>query len=735
MNNVQFSKFWFELRSYLRSSDFTRALILGIAIVIPVVTGIYYEYLEIGLSIALGALWTSPSNTNGSIRKNTISILAATALITCISLIGGYLDLTLWFLLPVLGFISFSVSFLAVYGPRAALVGFSGLMALVLSFAFSPQKLEVYEYSLLIGLGGIWYLLLAITWQLLRPKSQVEEVLQNIIEATAEFLEVRSQLIDPKEKHHHFRSLLIRKQDRIVELHQSLREILLDQKNINQSHYHGVRLLVFAQLVEILETALANPIGYDRMVLFFENNPKHGKSFSQLILQMANELRKIGNIPVLTSHTETTEAILGQTKNLINEMKVQTDKRIDEDYLMLKNFYEYQEELLKRLNNIKDLLTKKQVNRQKFLDNEFALKFAPQQNYSISVWKDNFNFKSPIFKHSLRLSIAMILGFLLGSVLEFQNQYWILLTIMVIMRPSYGLTKSRTKERIIGTLIGAVIAMIIVTFWSNFYLYGVLGVVTLVLAFSVIQKNHMAGAIFVTLSIIFIYGILQPDIFEVISYRIYDTLLGGALSFIAIKWICPNWSYSQIEQKISDSLDANRNYFKQIVDYYTKKGAMPADYQIARKQAFDKNSNLSNSFQEIVQEPVSKQGDFTKTYEMVVLNFRLLSSLSTLNGFIRSHSTTEASPDFLAIAHHVETNLLQAIAVLGNKHIENPSKTNDAFKEKIGRLKHQTLSESQANTAEEGLYQEAHLILEQIQWLQTISQSMLFLVADWKNRS
>ncbi len=41
---------------------------------------------------------------------------------------------------------------------------------------------------------------------------------------------------------------------------------------------------------------------------------------------------------------------------------------------------------------------------------------------------------------------------------NFQNPYWIILTIIVIMRPSYGLTKTRTKDRIIGTLIGAVLA-------------------------------------------------------------------------------------------------------------------------------------------------------------------------------------------------------------------------------------------------------------------------------------
>jgi uncharacterized membrane protein YccC len=58
------------------------------------------------------------------------------------------------------------------------------------------------------------------------------------------------------------------------------------------------------------------------------------------------------------------------------------------------------------------------------------------------------------------------------------------------MRPSYGLTKERSKDRIIGTLIGAAIAVGIVLLTQNVVVYAVLAFVSLVFAFALIQQNY-----------------------------------------------------------------------------------------------------------------------------------------------------------------------------------------------------------------------------------------------------
>jgi len=97
----------------------------------------------------------------------------------------------------------------------------------------------------------------------------------------------------------------------------------------------------------------------------------------------------------------------------------------------------------------------------------------------------------------------MLFAYSLGLFFEIQNTYWILLTIIVIMRPSYGLTKERSKDRIIGTVIGAVIAVGIVLLTQNQILYAVLALISLVFAFALIQQNYKSAAALITISIVF----------------------------------------------------------------------------------------------------------------------------------------------------------------------------------------------------------------------------------------
>jgi uncharacterized membrane protein YccC len=66
-----------------------------------------------------------------------------------------------------------------------------------------------------------------------------------------------------------------------------------------------------------------------------------------------------------------------------------------------------------------------------------------------------------MFRHSLRLTIAIVFAYLLGFIFDIQNTYWILLTVIVIMRPSYGLTKERSKDRIIGTSLVLLLLLVL----------------------------------------------------------------------------------------------------------------------------------------------------------------------------------------------------------------------------------------------------------------------------------
>ncbi|WP_244954740.1 FUSC family protein [Winogradskyella helgolandensis] len=699
--------------------------------------GITTNQFEIGLALCFGAFWCSPSDVSGRLKHKQVGILFSAILVVVISFIGGYLNISNYLLFPILGFLTFCIAFISIYGFRASLISFSGLLALVLSFAHKSENLEVYQYALLIGVGGIWYLFLSTLWYKINPKAQTEETLNQTFILTADFLDTRRQLIGEQPNREDLQTQLMTLQSELNEHHQTLREILiLSRKSSGKSNYQSRRLLVFIQLIEILETAVANPVNYDKIDVLFKEHPEFKIDFQKLISEFSHQLRSIAqNInksKLFPSNKTLAEAI----KTLENDiLKFKNEDHIEdyERYLMLQNLLDYQKKQFEKIKKIKWLLGNPELTSDDYIKNDKLKRFIDSQDYNPKLILRNLSFRSTIFKHSLRLAVAVMLGYGIGLFFDFQNPYWIILTVIVIMRPSYGLTKTRSRDRMIGTLIGAVLATGLVFVINNPYIYGALGVLSLVVAFSMVQKNYKASATFITLSVIFIYAILQPDILKVIQFRVIDTLIGAALSYTTMRWLWPAWSFMEIGDNIKDSLKANTAFFKSISTYYQKKGNVPTSLKVNRKEAFLQTSNLSSAFQRMAQEPESKQNHIDDIYELVVINHSFLSSLASLSSYIQNYATTEASEDFVLITEKINDNLDKVCSQL--KHIKfDESKTNESvfepepFNFPVNRITNDAISQSDS----ERLHKEAHLIWEQLYWLFSLSEKMLKLTAKFK---
>ena len=527
------------------------------------------------MAISFGAFWSSPSDVIGSFQHKKIGILISAGLVMIVSFIKGYINLDLWALLPALGLLTFAISFISVYGFRASLISFSGLMALALRFARDSEGLEIYEYALLMGLGGLWYLLLSKIWYRVNPKAETEEFLSETYVLTAEFLETRGKLVDPKENREILQSKLLKLQRDLTKNHETLREILiLSRKSSGRSNYQDKRLLIFAQLIEILESATANPVNYERMDALFNEHPQYVNRFQDLIFEMSSQLRTIYKAGNDKNKLPKNDSLKECIENVRLEIALLREKLYYEEYLMLQNFLEYQEKQFEKLKRIKWLLGDPDISNVDIIDRKKAKRFLVPQDYDPKLLLENFSFKSPIFKHSLRLAATVMIGYALGSIFEFQNPFSILLIIIVIMRPSYGLTRNRAKDRLIGTLIGGAIAFGLVFLIQDPYAYGVMGIISLVIAISLVQKNYKASATFITLSAVFIYAILSPDVLSLIKFRILDTLVGAGLSYAAMRWLWPTWEFADIKESIEKSVKANKDFLHKITEYYQLKGSI-----------------------------------------------------------------------------------------------------------------------------------------------------------------
>jgi len=730
-----------QLELFLKSTNFDRAIRLGVAIAVPF--GVLYlmDSLEYAPAVVVGAFLNAPGDIPGSIKRKVNAILISIGLTMVITAIIHFAKPFLSLLLVALALISFLVSLISVYGFRASLVSFSGLLAMVIAFA--TQKETAYEIVIqvaLMGVGGLWYLALSLIFQKLEPQKDQNQLLSDTLLFIGRYLKLRAKLLTKITKREERMKEAFMLQNQINDKHETLREILLTaRKRSGRSRYEEKQLLIFLSTVNIFELIEAKHLDYKLIDGIFGQRKEFLKASKKLNKVMGNHLIRLSELLIqndeIPSKDDLLFALAKANTSITSYIETVKLPEAREGALLLKNLYDYQEQLLQEIKAIRRVMANVQDASKVSLKRQDSSQFLTLQEYRLNVLLQNLSLDSTMFRHSLRLTSAIIAAYLLGVVFDIQNTYWILLTIIVIMRPSYGLTKTRSKDRIIGTLIGAAIAVPIVLITQNMAVYSILAFVSLILAFSMIQLNYKSAAALITISIIFLYSLINPDAFEVIQYRVIDTVIGSSIAIVANYVLLPSWEVNNLKQVLLNALKMNKNYLLATQTLYQDPSKHKFSYNLARKEAFLAISNLNAAFQRLTQDPKSKQKEFQLIYEMVTLNQTMISAIASIGNFIIHHKTTPASKEFNLLIKEITNTLQRSIDSIDhtslNKEMdeEKVEVAQESLQDKYLHLSHlrdERIKDRNTELDTETLHglQEAYLIANHMNWLQSLSENL-----------
>ena len=726
----------YKIRKFTDSTHFTNAIKVTIAAVIPVMIFSFLGKFEMGFAMALGAFFTYPSDIPSSLKHKINGVLVTAFLVAGINLIVNLVYPYSWIFYPFLAVLIFVISMLSVYGQRATMVSFSGLIAVSLAFASINTGWAMLLHAGLILAGGLFYLLISLIFHYIRPHRYIELQIAECIKLTAKYLKLRGDLWTLNADKKSIIEKQLHLQVELNTIHQNIREVLISSHTTSgSSNQNRKMLLVFISLVEILELALSTAFDHDKLHQKFDVHPKVLLTYQRLAYNLAASLKQLSKSVKKRTRYISKHTLLSDLNSLqlaIAEYENDLGKNVaSEGVFMLTTMLQYAEKQVEKIKIVEHAFTLA-FNSQdlKGIDKDLE-KFLTPQYYPLSTLTQNLSFSSTIFRHSLRLTITLMLGFIIGKFLPFHNVYWILLTIIVIMRPGYGLTKERSFHRIIGTVIGGLIAFGILFIVKDNIVISILSILCILLGFSFTQINYKVSAIFVTMYVVFIYGLMTPNIGDLVQYRILDTVVGAALAFLANHFLWPSWEFLNIPVYLEKSIKANQDYLKEISILYNKKGNISTSYRLARKNAFIEIGNLMASFQRMVQEPKSKQKQLPQVYKLAVLNHSLLSSLASLGTYIQSHKTTSASEAFNVVVDTAIKNLHNAIAVLR----ENDSELKVNLPQEDLALRFTELKNIREKELKEGIpideeafqlkMQEAQLVIEQLIWLTNLSENIL----------
>jgi uncharacterized membrane protein (TIGR01666 family) len=618
------------LKQFLFSQYFSDGFRITLGVLLPSLICYHYGFTQQGIAISLGALCVSIPDNPGPIDHRRNAMLITLVLSIIMAILTGIFAHYPWILAGFIFTSCFVFSMLNVFGTRAASVGVSVLIILILGIDTKLPFIDTLKYAGLISAGGTWYFLLSIGNQSLRPYRPAEQTLGECVMDVATFIRIKAQFYDPGvDLNKNYGDLL--DQQVVVNQHQeNVRDILFrTRKLLMDSSPTGRRLLLtFVDLIDLYEQTNATYYKYNEL------HEQYGKTdilpyFHQIIVQLAEELEHIGE--GLHNHESTTAIHDFRPRLALIKSKIDALGDSSINTLMLKRILVNLKNIATRIHRIYDY-ERAQTSLPESRSKELP-RFVSRQFIDWNLFRENLTFSSSHFRHAARVSIVCMLAYVFTlTVSEGPHSYWILLTIIVILKPGFSLTKQRNIERVIGTVAGGLIGIAVLFFFEADTTRFAFLVLFMLLSYSFIRLKYVVSVLFMTPYILIVFSFTTNYNDAVVTWeRIIDTLIGAGAAFAASYFVFPSWESYQLKTSIVDMLAANVHYLQKVIERDSQHEESQSGYRLARKDLYVNTAHLTTAFQRMLSEPKSKQKQADTVYRFGVLNHQLSSYLATLS--------------------------------------------------------------------------------------------------------
>lgn len=621
--------------------------------------------LHLGLAASLGAMCVSNADVPGPVQRRFIAMGATLGLNFLIALIVGLSSPYAVLLGILITVLSFVLTVIAVYGSRVNTVGSAGLIIMVLSLDAQRTVSEVLINSLWLTLGGIWYMLLSIALFRMRPYKIIQQALGSHIFSIGDYLKTRSFFYNEVVDYDRVYKKLMEQQQLIHEQQEMLREMIFKSRSIIRQSTVTSRtlLIIFIETIDFFEKATGSIYNYRSMHKRFDGKNILPK-FQKIILEMVDELHQIGlsvqaGRPPRPSKLLNTELRVLKQEYEIFLLQNRSPENI-EPLVSMRKIMESIEEMVMRIYSLYHYTRydRKRIKTYKLEDSYDSFVAPTSLNYELLL--QTLTFSSNTFRHAIRVSMAMLTGFVVARLLNLGHSYWVLLTILVILKPSYSLTKQRNYHRLIGTLIGAVAGTAFIFLIRSEPGLLIAMVLLMLGTYAFIRTKYFTGVIFMTSYLMIFFFILDAANFvDLLKLRIVDTLIGSVIAFTATNILVPSWEKKQMRIYMGEAIEKVTAFFTYVGSTFTNKNMDAMEYRLQRKDAFVAQANLSGGLTRMLNEPKSKQEKIRLAHEFVVLITTLNSHIVTLAGFAQLHAAKYRSADFEPIVNDtiLELNL------------------------------------------------------------------------------
>ena len=153
-------------------------------------------------------------------------------------------------------------------------------------------------------------------------------------------------------------------------------------------------------------------------------------------------------------------------------------------------------------------------------------------------WREHWTWRSSVARHSLRVGVTVALAVWLTHRYALERGYWVTMAAAVILQPQLPATLSRAIQRVLGTVLGGVVAALLLSQVHDRHAMLALVFALSVVSVAVQPINYALYSALLTPTFVLLAeaGVHEPGL---VRARIVNTVLGGALALAGARLLWP----------------------------------------------------------------------------------------------------------------------------------------------------------------------------------------------------
>ena len=518
-------------------------------------------------------------------------------------------------------------------GRRYATIAYGCLVVSVYTMLGVHLFEDWYLQPALLVIGAAWYGLISTISFLLFPVRQLQDQLSASYNALGSFLYAKSNLFDVDMTASSYQQSMIDlalENGKLITLFNNLRVALVTRLKGDRGQKDTRRSLQYYFVAQdIHERADSAHIDYQKLAKLFQHSDIlfrfqriltiQGKACQDLAQCILNRTRYTHNKRFQHSFEN-----LRLSLEKLREDNIYDQVRVNALFALYQNLKSIDAQL-QNLETERDLQL---INTQQ---TEHQLK-----DDDLKGWNDIFvrvkqhlTPESVLFRHAVRLSIVLFIGYIFIQVTNIAYGYWILLTALFVCQPNFNATKRRLYLRIVGTLIGIIVGLAIIYFIPSLEGQLVMLVLSGVLFFELRSKQYAQATAFITILALINFN-LGGSAFAAGFPRFIDTLIGCALAWFGVSFIWPDWKFRRLPRTIQRSIEAQCNYLSEVVQQYHEGKNNALNYRVVRRAAHNTDAEVASLISTLATEPNIDPTQKSLAFEFLCLSHTFLSYIAAL---------------------------------------------------------------------------------------------------------